>query len=117
MGFLLYTPGSGCFAPAGVPFPGAVEGRVKDGRVNFEMNGEHDQFATAAPITRADTLGTRFAFKLKPSALARDLLDDQDSFGAVRLSAASSPTRYEYQKENRSKNRPLQPDFSNTISD
>jgi hypothetical protein len=32
MGFLLYTPGSGCFALAGVSFPGAVEARVEDGR-------------------------------------------------------------------------------------
>jgi hypothetical protein len=76
MGFLLYTP---------------VEGRVEDGRVNFA--GEHYQFVTAAPIIRAETLCARFGSKLKPSELALDLREDQGSFGAFRLSAASSHTR------------------------
>jgi Sigma-70 region 2 len=80
-------------ALARVPFPGAVEGKVEDGRVNFEMKGEHYQFAAAAPITRAETLWVRFGSRLKPSELAPELRDDQGSFGTFRLSAASSQTR------------------------
>ena len=80
MGFLLYTPGSGCFALARAPFrQRAVEGRVEDGSVNFEMNGEHYQFVTAAPITRADTLWVRFGSKLKPSELTPELRDYSSS--------------------------------------
>jgi len=92
-GFLLYAPGSGCFALARVPFPGAVQGKVEDGRVNFEMNGEHYQFVTAAPITRAETLWVRYGSHLKPSELTPELRDDHGSFGTFRLSAASSQTR------------------------
>jgi hypothetical protein len=93
MGFLLYTPGSGCFALARAPFPGAVEGRVEDGRVNFEMNGEHYPFVTAAAMTRADTLWVRFGSKLKPSELTPELRDDNGSFGMFRLSAAGNQAR------------------------
>jgi hypothetical protein len=93
MGFLLYTLGSGCFALARAPFPGAVEGRVEDGRVNFEMNGEHYPFVTAAPMTRADTLWVRFGSKLKPSELTPELRDDNGSFGMFRLSAAGNQAR------------------------
>jgi hypothetical protein len=57
------------------------------------MNGEHYQFVTAAPITRADTLWARFGSNVKPSGLAPDLRDDQGSFGAFRPGAASSHTR------------------------
>jgi hypothetical protein len=55
----------------------------------------------AAPIKRADTLWARFGSKLKPPEWAPEPYITVDG----------------YRKENRSKNRPPQPDFGNTISD
>jgi hypothetical protein len=55
-GLELSVPHDGRYLVSLSPLKGAVEGRIKDSRVIFELNGQPYQFLTGAPVARGETI-------------------------------------------------------------
>lgn len=53
-GIDLYAPQDGRYLLALSPLQGGVEGRIRDSRVTFELNGQSYQFLSGAPVARGE---------------------------------------------------------------
>jgi hypothetical protein len=55
-GIALYVPHDGRYLVSLSPLEGAAEGRIKESRVTFELNGQPYQFLTGAPVARGEQI-------------------------------------------------------------
>lgn len=55
-GIELYAPHDGRYIVSLSPLEGSVEGRIKDSRVTFELNGQPYQFLTGSPVARGERI-------------------------------------------------------------
>jgi hypothetical protein len=53
-GLELYVPRDGRYLVSLEPLEGGVEGRIRDSRVTFQLNGQSYQFLTGAPVARGE---------------------------------------------------------------
>jgi len=53
-GIELYVPHDGRYEVSLSPLAGGVEGAIKESRVTFEVDGQHYQFLTGAPVARGE---------------------------------------------------------------
>lgn len=64
----IYFPGQGAWLLSLSPLQGAIQTNVRLNRLAFEENGQHYQFVTASPITRADHIWVLHDTSFKPTA-------------------------------------------------
>jgi hypothetical protein len=81
----IYTPSTGRFILSLVAFEGAVQGQVRQSRVDFELNGQRYHLLSGAPITRAEDVWVQLDPDFKPSTFAPGARDDIASIAWAKL--------------------------------
>lgn len=84
-GVVFYTPREGRYVLSLLPFEGAVQGRIKQSRVSFEMNGQSYAFLMAEPIASAEQMWILHEPNYKPSREEPGRRDDQAFAGTSDL--------------------------------
>jgi len=81
----LYSPKTGLCVVSQTPFPGAVEGKIKQSRISFQIGGSSYELLTAIPIARAEKAWVLLDPGFQPSKHYAGANDEQTYTGAIRL--------------------------------
>ncbi len=81
----IYTPETGRFVLALSPIPGAVEGKVRESRISFQMDGASYVFLMAIPVARTDKIWILHEPDFRPSQVTPGVKDDQSFAGSIAL--------------------------------
>jgi hypothetical protein len=81
----IYTPETGRYVLALSPMPGAVEGKLQQSRISFNVNGDSYVFLMAIPVARADKVWILHEPEFRPSQASPGARDDQSFAGSIAL--------------------------------
>lgn len=81
----IYSPKAGLYVVSLTPFPGAVEGKINQSRISFQIGGSSYELLTAVPIARAEKAWILRDPDFQPSKHYSGTNDDQPYAGAIRL--------------------------------
>jgi hypothetical protein len=85
-GVNIYTPETGLYVLALSPMPGAVEGKLQQSRISFQMDGASYVFLMAVPVARADKVWILHEPDFRPTQATPGARDDQSFAGSISLS-------------------------------
>jgi hypothetical protein len=85
-GVNIYTPQSGRYVLALTPIPGAIQGKVNQSRISFQINGVSYEFLMAVPVARANKAWVLHDPGFKPSAEIPGANDAVPYGGMISLS-------------------------------
>ena len=66
-GVMIYTPQTGRYVLSLTQIPGAIEGKLKESRISFQVNGVSYEFLMSVPVARADKIWVLHEPDFKPS--------------------------------------------------
>ena len=81
----IYTPEIGRYVLALSPMPGAVEAKLQQSRISFNVNGDSYVFLMAIPVARADKVWVLHEPDFRPSQVTPGVKDDQSFAGSIAL--------------------------------
>ncbi len=79
----VYEPGLGRYIFSLLPLPGAVQAKVADSRISYEIGGHKYQLLTGSPISRAEYAWVLQQPNYRPSQDSTGQRDDQPFSGSV----------------------------------
>ena len=91
-GVVMYIPAVGRYLLSLSPLQGAVEGQIRQSRVQFEINGEPYEFLMAAPVAGAEHVWILHEPNYRPSQETTDGLDDEPFIGMVDVTTFLTKT-------------------------